>query len=296
MGTPVPARQASVSQHAPGLDSPRVMSARKAWNYCRVVPGSFTDAYHLYAAYLRTAVRTFLEPSSFGTVGERLYSSRPIRVRFGGLSAFVRPRSEDLAIFTTNHEPGVIDWFLPRQGELVVDVGAHIGTYTLRAAKAGADVVAFEPNPDSYRLLCENVKLNGFRHVSCRNVALGSETGVAQLIVPDVYLGRAWTSVGAQDSKGISVRLTRLDDEIPESPARPIDWLKVDVEGFELEVLKGATGLLHRTKRIIIEITHGNESLAEELLLRRLGFVRLREFRQPSVDYWLLAGSAAERN
>lgn len=288
MGTPEQSRHTSFSTQAVDLDSPRVISGRKALNYFRVVPGSFLDACHLYAAYLRTAVHTIIQPSSFGTVGERLYASRPVRVRFRGISAYVRPRSEDLAILTTNHEPGVIDWFRPGPGELVVDVGAHIGTYTLRAGKAGADVIAFEPNPDSYRLLCANVKLNDLGRVSCRNVALGSEAGVAQLNVPDVYLGRAWTSDEAHGSTGISVRVARLDDEVASPRDRPVDWLKIDVEGSELQVLKGATETLRRTKQVIIEIAHGNAAQAEELLVNELGFVRARVFRQPTIDYWLL--------
>lgn len=294
VGDTHPVQKSSAASRASRSSSPRTLSARKALNYARVIPASLSDARYLYAAYLSTILHTLRSPSSFGTVGERLYSAHPILVRFNGISAYVRPRSEDLAILTTNHEPGVIDWFQPAPGELVVDVGAHIGTYSLRAARAGADVVAFEPNPDSFRILCANVKLNRLTRVECREVAIGSFVGSAKLHIPRVYLGRASVNFEGGRANGPSVRVARLDDEIPPTSDRPVDWLKVDVEGFEIEVLNGATELLRRTKRIVLEVSHGNEMRAENLLIDQLGFVRTQEFRQPTIDYWLLvAGGTA---
>lgn len=266
-----------------------LVRAQKFVNYLGVWPGSLVDGRRLLSAYWRTVSAQLAHHGSFGTVGVYISGTTPIRVSFRGLRAFVRPGSDDVAILVGNHEPEVIRWFRPRRGELVVDVGAHIGTYTLRAARAGARVISFEPNPETARVLRENLRLNGFLDVDVRQLALGAEQGVAELHIPPTYIGRSSIlRSGPSDQKHV-IRVERLDDELGQL-LTPIDWLKIDVEGFELQVLGGAIKTLHRTRKIILEVDRASREATGELL-RVHGFVKAAQVFQPTQDYWLLQNS-----
>src|SRR5262249_18542532 len=123
-----------------------------------------------------------------------------------------------------------------RPGDTVVDVGANVGTLTLTAAAlVGPEgrVWAIEPHPRPLRYLCANVALNGFANVRTVHAAAGESDGLLRLT--DSRLDDQ-NRVSA-DGPGVSVPVRRLDDVVPEGPVR---LLKIDVEGFELFVLRGA--------------------------------------------------------
>lgn len=133
-------------------------------------------------------------------------------------------------------------------GDVFLDIGANIGFFTVLAARCGASVRAFEPDPLNYQRLLRNVKLNGFSaaQVEAHPWALGRESGEVLLHRPltDNY-GRS--SIIAQESPdGMPVPLRRLDDLLRSFDSRYV--VKVDVEGAELQVLEGATGVLDRMK------------------------------------------------
>ena len=137
-----------------------------------------------------------------------------------------------------------------RQGDVVVDVGANIGTLTLAAAaRVGATgkVFAFEPHPRTYAFLIDNIRLNAFTNVYAKSCALGETKG--EVTFTD----------GSQDDQNkvgsegaLKVRLSKLDDEIDAS-LTSIALLKVDVEGYEKFVLEGAELLLDRVQCIFFE-------------------------------------------
>ncbi len=129
-----------------------------------------------------------------------------------------------------------------RSGELFVDVGANIGAYTVLAASIpGTRCAAFEPAPETFERLTENIRLNDFAsRVQANQLAAGSEDGelaftkgldsVNHVVSPDD---------NAQDRTSVPVR--RLDTVLRgENPV----VLKIDVEGYEMRVLQGAEGIL----------------------------------------------------
>lgn len=140
-----------------------------------------------------------------------------------------------------------------RAGDRFVDVGANIGVYSLIAAERGAEVVAFEPQPEVADLLERNVAANGVGHlIEVKRAAVGAASGTVRFTagiglvghcVPDdaalassregVYTGRS--------SELISVPMTTIDATVGSAP---VTCLKIDVEGFELDVLLGARDLL----------------------------------------------------
>lgn len=110
-----------------------------------------------------------------------------------------------------------------KRGDLVVDVGAHIGSFSIPAAKAGARVIAYEPSKESFKLLVENAKLNGVE-IDARNYAIGSGR-LCHLKTNRLNMGSS-----RLDKSGEEVEVTNLD--IPER----IDILKLDCEGCEYEI------------------------------------------------------------
>lgn len=157
-----------------------------------------------------------------------------------------------------------------RPGDGVLDIGANIGLFTLEAAaivgKSGK-VTAYEPDPATYMRLVENCQLNGFDFAGCRQMAVSSEKGVLQFHIAAKGFD-AWNSLAPIPSKKISntiaVETTTLDIEI-EKYADPekIKLVKIDVEGWELFVLKGGTKFLTQYSPVLmVEFTEVNFNAA----------------------------------
>ena len=147
-----------------------------------------------------------------------------------------------------------------RPGMTVLDVGAHHGFYTLLLSKlVGPEgrVFAFEPSPRERRALLRHVKINRCRNVSVEGLALGSEEGNASLfVVQGGQTGCNSLRTPARDVPGeftsIPVHIVRLDDWLDAQKIERVDFIKMDVEGGELEVLRGAENLLERRPRLLI--------------------------------------------
>ncbi|WP_416839058.1 FkbM family methyltransferase [Haloferax sp. DFSO52] len=166
-----------------------------------------------------------------------------------------------------------------RDGDVVVDVGANTGTYTLAAAAKSptVDVVAVEPNPDVASQLQANVEVNGFEsRVTVLDYGLGDrdETCSFHLSSYD-ELGSfseahasAWTA-RVVDTEEVPMR--RLDTLVEDGEIPPPDHLKIDVEGYGLNVLRGAAWVLEEHRPRIYFERHESrgghdESAATDLL------------------------------
>lgn len=135
------------------------------------------------------------------------------------------------------------------KGERVADIGANLGLCTLQlAALVGptGEVVAFEPNPAMLSLLARSIELNRLVNVKVHACALGPSDGVANLGVPSTHAGKASLVVAdGVDVRSVSVPVRSIDS-IVGSQDRRLGFVKMDVEGFEEQVLRGAEGLLKR--------------------------------------------------
>ncbi|MCP8315419.1 MAG: FkbM family methyltransferase, partial [archaeon] len=131
-----------------------------------------------------------------------------------------------------------------RNGDIVIDVGAHVGTFTLRATRRVGNglVIAVEPNPLNYKLLMENIRRNKLENTVALNLALSSYNGVARL-----YMCGVMSSIMHHVSNEyIEVPVKKLDDVVNELKIEKVDMIKMDAEGAELEILKGAENTLKR--------------------------------------------------
>jgi FkbM family methyltransferase len=140
-------------------------------------------------------------------------------------------------------------------GATLVDVGAHIGYYSLKAAPLvgrSGHVLAIEPNPETLRILEGNVRASDASAVSIQPVACSDAESKLELFVAsslnsgETSLSRANASQLAPAKNSYMVRARPLDDIIRESGVTRVDAIKIDVEGAEFLVLKGARETLDR--------------------------------------------------
>ena len=138
-------------------------------------------------------------------------------------------------------------------GDHVVDVGANYGHFTMAAAAAAGpqgQVTSFEPNPVSFARLQTHIALNRLSHVHPFQMGLSNTEGTLTLSVPHINSGEA--SFGPSDYDDIyqvSCRVGTLDDVIE---GRTVDFIKIDVEGFECNVIKGARETILNSRPLVL--------------------------------------------
>src|SRR5262249_32428960 len=135
-----------------------------------------------------------------------------------------------------------------RPGDTVVDIGANIGLWVLGAARRigpSGRAEAFEPVPSTYARLSENVELNAFSTIRCHQLAMSDHQGTTTFYAAtDGNSGRSSMGKMAGVDQAITVNLTTLDDFCEKNDLDRIDFLKVDVEGVEEQVFRGAKKVL----------------------------------------------------
>jgi FkbM family methyltransferase len=174
-----------------------------------------------------------------------------------------------------------------RPGMTVVDVGANIGFYTLLFADLagpGGKVIAFEPHPDLYRAAAENVRRNGKSSiVRIHNCALGAQPGELYLQPGHVNSGdNRLRRSGGDRGRSIAVEVKRLDDVLA---SEKVDWIKIDVQGWECDVLEGMGETLARNReslQVCMEFwprgirQAGRDPMEAIAILRRAGYALYR--------------------
>lgn len=164
-------------------------------------------------------------------------------------------------------------------GDLFIDIGAHIGWYTTIASSLVQEgkVIAFEPYPENASSLKENLRLNHCLNVQVVETALGEESGTTTIASSGGDSGSVTALPWAQEGRS-EVPITTLDDVDLNTGIGPAALVKMDVEGWEGHVIRGATKTLSRAKRVLLEINRPALAEAgssqEEIfdLLRRCGF------------------------
>jgi FkbM family methyltransferase len=147
-----------------------------------------------------------------------------------------------------------------RQGDLVFDVGAFLGTYAMLAARRSGQsgrVVAFEPSPDSFRALERHVAMNGLHapRIVVRCTAVGARSERRRLMTFDEEPYRNMIAPpGVEGSDAVNV--VTIDD-VEAEIGRPPDWVRMDVQGLEFDVLAGAASVVRESGgrlRIVAEV------------------------------------------
>jgi FkbM family methyltransferase len=141
-----------------------------------------------------------------------------------------------------------------KEGDVFLDIGANVGFYSLLAASIVGEkgrVVAIEPYPKTFAALKATVERNGIKNILPLNIGLGKEKGYSNLFINPAFHNDSPTMVHHEASERVRVEIVSLDMVATTHHLENIDYLKIDVEGFEPNVFAGATTLL-KEKRIKI--------------------------------------------
>lgn len=153
-------------------------------------------------------------------------------------------------------------------GSLALDVGANIGVHTLALARAvgpAGRVISLEPQRHCHQVLCANVVNNGLTNVECIRAAAGRSSGLCN--IPDIppqtrmNFGAATIATDSAAPESVEVHLIALDDL--KLPGQPCSFIKVDAEGYEIEVLKGADRLIRNHRPALYVEAHSEENLRD---------------------------------
>jgi FkbM family methyltransferase len=146
-------------------------------------------------------------------------------------------------------------------GDLVADIGANVGAYTKELSalteEAGA-VLAFEPVAANFDILQAVIHKAGLRNVRAFPLALGARVEQREIAIPalDGFTGYYWARFAKPGEVGEKVEVSTLDVLASQGSMSRIDFIKCDVEGSELEVLRGGLDLLRtHTPALLIEVS-----------------------------------------
>ena len=144
----------------------------------------------------------------------------------------------------------------------MLDIGAWVGTWTMKINSFCGRVIAFEPDPLHYECLVKNVPDN----VETHQLAVGNDSKMISLSQDDFT--QAKRVLGAGTIPMVTIDSLNLDD---------VDLIKIDVEGYEMEVLKGAENTLKNVEYLMIELNnnakkYGSSNLEIEKHLRKSGY------------------------
>lgn len=180
--------------------------------------------------------------------------------------------------FIRNYEKAELTIFknVLKKEDLFIDIGANFGLYSLIASKIVSDegsVICFEPFSTNYNVLKKNVALNNISNIKLENKAVGEVNTKTNIYYNDVEknLGMA-TLIYNENSRKEEVEIISLDSYVELNSINRINVIKIDVEGFEYNVLKGMENTLRKYKpTLFIEILEDENKLIDNYLFE-LGY------------------------
>jgi FkbM family methyltransferase len=288
------------------------------------------NLYRCYRVWLRIRMgkderNKFLEDTHIN-IGDFLLAERPIKVK-NGIMAIPRRHTQDFHIlFRKNEkeiEPEILDI---ASGETFIDVGANVGYYTLKAAAKnfererlasddgskndlGPKVISIEPHPDNYKALVRNISCNGYTNIVTVNKAVWDSPG--QLHLRQRINGKSGKRVmtddpslcfeqDSNDDDGsylkLQVRTDTIDNIVRENDVDKIGVLKIDVEGAELQALRGAKATAERTRKIVVEVHSESNVERVKSILNDFGFSTRRVTVVRTYEYPFVVGERPKDN
>jgi FkbM family methyltransferase len=197
-----------------------------------------------------------------------------------------------LQILTSEFETFMSEWFQPRKGEVFVDIGSHVGKYSIATSKVVGNegfVVAVEPHPSNYVVLKKNIELNNLKNMVAFNLAAWDRQCRLQFFVgstsADSNIDRYCYGCGS-----FEVQAERMDNLlVNEVGLERVDWIKIDVEAAEYEVLLGLEETLIKFKpKLIIEVWRRNMGKVKAFLDRHgYRFVKFSGFGEAQSEWFV---------
>jgi FkbM family methyltransferase len=173
-------------------------------------------------------------------------------VNIGGNKMYLDLKDSLLLSVRKNYEPKHLELMkkIVKEGDVVIDIGAHIGYYTLLLAKLvgpKGKVFAFEPNPENFKVLKKNIELNGYKNVVLEQKGISNKNTKTKFYFSKVNTGdgRVYKITG-EERESCEVELIRLDDYFRKKRLSP-SFFKIDIQGFEPAAFEGMNLLLNNS-------------------------------------------------
>lgn len=158
---------------------------------------------------------------------------------------------------------------LIKPGDIVYDIGANIGYYSIIASKLvkeSGKVISFEPEPTNFRLLKFNLKKNRCSNVVCEPLAVSDGTGVTHLYLSEDNLGDHRIYKSGPRRKRLRVQQINIDN-YPFASNEKIDFVKIDTQGAEYKIVSGMKGIISKCRddiKVILEFWPDGLDLAND--------------------------------
>ena len=227
----------------------RVVARVYRWKRAHGVGDEFFARHPRLALSVMALLRPFKERSVVDVNGHRLFVDEN---DYLGLT-IMRVYEPDVTAFLHR---------IVKPGDRLVDVGANIGYFTVLMAKLAGPhgkVMAFEPEPSNFDLLTTNVRCNGYANVELRRAAVSDLAGETTLFLSEENPGDHRLGVDTDRSRLIVPACT-LDVELAGS-WRPLRLVKIDTQGSEFAVLRGAARLLSESQHLTIVLEYSPSDL-----------------------------------
>ena len=192
----------------------------------------------------------------------RSSEERLVRTKINGKSYGISSDDDYLDHVEGEFEPEMVSLFksLLQLNDTVLDVGANIGCTSLLFGDLARKVYSFEPSPTTYRWLVENVQRAKLNNVETINLGLGKEAGTFELTFAPNNRSGGFVSNLTSASEGHQIEqitIARGDDFINKRQIAKVDFIKIDVEGFEQSVIEGLAATIARDQPIVVlELNH----------------------------------------
>ncbi len=217
----------------------------------------------------------------FRYMTRRVWPGRVLRFTDGGGNRYLSMKNNFTSFAVAvlgERDPNVMRFLRRwvRPGFVACDVGANIGTYSVPLARLvgpQGHVISFEPNRPTFACLRANIRQNRLTNVTLLRAAAGPETGTANLVVTEENFGEVHlaphpassrapapcnplgytSSASLTSALSAQVAVTTIDAEIARLRLPRVDFIKIDVEGFELAALRGATRTLANNANLVVQ-------------------------------------------
>jgi len=171
-------------------------------------------------------------------------------------------------------EPRITDYLLAKQhvSGTFLDIGANVGYYSLLASRIFDNVISFEPAPKNFAKLTANIAANGADNISAFELAISDQRQIAPLYRSVDHDNSGMSSLREENGAAFeaNIKCVPLQDVVDDQEWRRVKFIKVDVEGAELQVVKSlllSANLLPRDVEISIEI-NGDDGFNREVFAR----------------------------
>lgn len=212
-----------------------------------------------------------------------------------GLKFIVRARTMDKSVLKEVWIKNIYDKYNIKveKGDTVIDIGAHIGIFSIYASEISqtGKVYAFEPFIENYKRLENHKIINKKENLFTYNLGVSDKEGIQTLYLsPDNNTGGHSLHLKTQSEKKIEIHSIRLMDFCNKEKINRIDFLKMDCEGAEFDILMSDEHILQKVNKIIMECHPFNDNSVLNMiqLLERNGFKVLSDSNNDTTGVTML--------